>query len=84
MIACSIDWVSSPVLVSSVAHSFLGPTSIPTTLTRVQPSAFHSPHLTHDSAHRPALGPVAVGFSLFFCDFQEENAEIVPFFVHFD
>jgi len=25
-----------------------------------------------------------VGFSLFFCDFQEENAEIAPFFVHFD
>ena len=23
-----------------------------------------------------------VGFSLFFCDFQEENAEIAPFFVH--
>jgi glycine/D-amino acid oxidase-like deaminating enzyme len=25
-----------------------------------------------------------VGFSLFFCDFQQENAEIAPFFVHFN
>jgi len=23
-----------------------------------------------------------VGFPLFFCDFQSENAEIAPFFVH--
>ena len=23
-------------------------------------------------------------FSLFFCDFQKENAEIAPLFVHFD
>ena len=25
-----------------------------------------------------------VGFFLFFCDFQEENAEIAPFFVNFN
>ena len=28
-------------------------------------------------------GKQQVGFSLFFCDFQLENADIAPFFVHF-
>ena len=35
-------------------------------------------------AQQDAERALEVGFSLFFCDFQEENAEIAPFFVHFN
>jgi len=36
-------------------------------------------------AHKPESGTFKdqVGFPLFFCDFQSENAEIAPFVVHF-
>ena len=34
--------------------------------------------------YEDVAGPtLKVGFSLFFCDFQWENAETAPFFVHF-
>ena len=37
-----------------------------------------------DTLVRGWLSAAQVGFALFFCDFQEENAGIAPFFVHFN
>ena len=42
------------------------------------PGALHPALDARDRQHAPAGR-----FFLFFCDFQEENAEIAPFFVHF-
>ena len=41
---------------------------------------------TYPAGVRMNKGPnrLEVGFPLFFCDFQYENAEIAPFFVHFN
>jgi hypothetical protein len=68
------------------AHLEMQDVQITAALADETPNIFYSQSLT-------ALQPMVTidtasgtrsGFPLFFCDFQEENAEIAPFFVHFN